>query len=90
MMDKELGVFRRIEGSCGGVGDIKLYSLDTEVSSALQMITPPSYGLGPLLLPIKRVTLLRSARRQKTFLEEDISYYKYIGNARYVIITGPT
>ena len=33
MMDKELGVFRRIEGSCGGVGDIKLYSLDTEVSS---------------------------------------------------------
>ena len=58
-------------------GDIKLYSLDTEVSSALQMITPPSYGLGPLLLPIKRVTLLRSARRQKTFLEEDISYNNY-------------
>ena len=56
----------------------------------LQMITPPSYGLGPLLLPIKRVTLLRSARRQKTFLEEDNSYYKYIGIARYVIITGST
>ena len=64
-------------------GDIKLYSLDTEVSSALQMITPPSYGLGPLLLPIKRVTLLRSARRQKTFLEEDISYKTINDNNLY-------